>query len=123
MFRDEITGKLSRRGDPRTGEWMVVDEVGNTIKSGESVHAPEKEHRIVVEKRDRIYMRRVFNEEKRVYEDVEVGRGFEIVREIRCTEEGERLWNSWTPEQRGMWVDATRGAKPQFNVHDGDERL
>ena len=30
--------------------------------------------------------------------------GTEIVREVNATEEGERLWNSWTDEQRAAWV-------------------
>lgn len=107
MFRCAITGKLSRHGDPRSGEWFHISDLEG--KAGEGGKAPEKEHRIVVERREREYKRRVFNEEKRVYEDVVVGHGWEIVREVVCTEEGERLWNSWTPEQRAAWADATRG--------------
>lgn len=106
MFRCQITGKMSRHGDPRTGSFGYIDD-----KNGEDTHAPEKEHRIVVQTRERIYKKRVFNEEKRVYEDVEVGKGWEIVREIRATQEGFDLWNSWTPEQRAVWVKARFGAE------------
>lgn len=93
MFRCELTGKLSRRGLPYVDE----DHPGT---------ASEKPHRIVVETRDRVYMRKIFNEERRQYEDVEVGRGWEIVREINVSQEGFDMWNSWSPEQRATWVKA-----------------
>lgn len=30
--------------------------------------------------------------------------GFEIVKEINASEEGLKLWNSWTPEQQAEWA-------------------
>lgn len=101
MFVCAITGKMSRHGDPRTGELAYISEVDKVISD---TKAPEKPSKIVVESRERIYTKRFFNEETREIEVVEVGRGWEIVREITVSEEGLRLWNSWTPEQRDLWV-------------------
>lgn len=100
MFVCAITGKQSRQGDPRTGELYHVGE----NQPDDSVRAPEKPTKLVVETRERIYTKRFFNEETREIEVVEVGRGWEIVREINVSEEGLRLWNSWTDDQRALWA-------------------
>lgn len=100
MFVCAITGKQSRQGDPRIGELYYVGE----NKNEDTVRAPEKPTKLVVETRERIYTKRYFNEETREIEVVEVGRGWEIVREITVSEEGLRLWDSWTPEQRDLWA-------------------
>lgn len=100
MFVCAITGKQSRQGDPRTGENYYVGD----NKVDDTIRAPEKPTRLVVETRPRIYTKRFFNEETREIEVQEVGRGWEVVREINVSEEGLRLWNSWTPAQRDLWV-------------------
>lgn len=64
----------------------------------------EKPVKLVVEKRDRVYTRRQKNEETREWETVEVGRGHEIVKEINVLPEGEQLWNSWSEEDRLLFV-------------------
>jgi len=95
MYRCEITGKLSRRGGP-----------GPTDKDGYPTQIPgEKLNRIVVKTRERIYTKRVKNEETKQWEEVEIGRGWEIVREINASDEGLALWESWTPEEREAFVD------------------
>ena len=106
MFRCQITGKMSRRGDPRIGPFTYIDE-----KSGEDTHSSEKVHRIVVETREKLYKRRVFNETTRQPEEIEVGRGHEIVREINASQEGFDLWSSWSPAQQDVWVKAKFGGK------------
>lgn len=101
MFRCQITGKLSRRGDPRTGEYVHMTELN---KSEENLRSSEKLTKIVVEKRERIYTKRVRNEETGKWEDVEIGRGWEIVRELNASEEGAALWASWSDEDRAAFL-------------------
>lgn len=85
MFKCQVSGKFSSRG--------------HVLPDGD--HVPgEKLHKIVVARRDKTYKRWIKNEETRQWEEVEVGQGWEIVREINATEAGVALWNSWTPEQR-----------------------
>lgn len=102
MYRCQITGKLSRRGDPRTGELYHITD---TEKVKDDTRGSEKLNRIVVETRERIYTKRVKNEETGKWEDVEIGRGWEIVREINASQEGLDLWNSWTPEERAIFLE------------------
>ncbi len=100
MYRCEITGKLSRRGDPRIGELQYIHE-----QKGEDIRGSEKLNKIVVQTRERIYTKRVKNEETNKWEEVEVARGWEIVREINASEEGLALWNSWSDDERAAFVD------------------
>jgi hypothetical protein len=111
MFRCEITGRLSRRGDPRIGEYVHIDELDGS--SGEGIHASEKVQRIVVASRSKIYKKRIFNETTRQAEDIEVGRGVEIVKEVNATQAGLVLWNSWSPSQQAAWV------KTKFGIEVG----
>jgi hypothetical protein len=76
MFFCAITGKLSKPG--------------------------EKCQKIVVESRERVYTRKVRNEETGRWEDVEVGRGWEIVKEVSATEEGVRAWNKMQADFAGV---------------------
>ena len=99
MFRCEITKKLSRQGDPRTGAYYYLDE-----KTGEDVHSSEKVRRIVVQTREKIYTRMVKNEDTLKWEEVEVARGHETAREITVTQAGADLWASWTDDQRALWL-------------------
>lgn len=95
MYRCQITGKLSRQGDPRTGDYFVVGET----QKDESLHAPEKLRRIVVETREKTYKH--WDKEA---EEEWFSRGTEIVHEINVTEEGQRIWESWTSEQQAAFV-------------------
>lgn len=95
MFICQVTGKLSRRGDPRIGELAYIHEM-----KGEDIRGSEKLNRIVVATRERTYYKWVKNEETNKWEEVECGHGWEIVREINASEEGLELWNGWTPEER-----------------------
>ena len=99
MFRCAITNKLSRQGDPRIGAYYYIDE-----KVGEDTHSSEKIHRITVKTREKIYTRKIKNEETNKWEDVEVGRGWEIAREVIASQEGANLWASWSDDQRAAWL-------------------
>jgi hypothetical protein len=99
MFRCQITGKLSRQGDPRTGELTYLSE-----KSEMDTRAPEKLNRIVVQTREREYTKKVRNEETGRWEDVVIGRGWEIVRELNATDEGVAEWNAMSEEERANFL-------------------
>lgn len=60
----------------------------------------EKLNRLVVETREKVYTARVRNEETREWETREVGRGWEIVRELNATDAGVAQWNNMNDEQR-----------------------
>lgn len=78
MFRCEVTGKMSKSGD--------------------------KLHKVVVATRQREYKEWVYNEETRRSEELVVGHGWEIVRELNASEEGEAAWNAMTLENQAAWV-------------------
>ena len=78
MFKCQITGKFSKFG--------------------------EKLHKVVVAKRPRVYTRKFRNEETRQIEEVEVGTGWEIVREVSASEEGMHLWTKWTDDERAAFL-------------------
>jgi hypothetical protein len=70
----------------------------------------EKPSKLVVEKRDRVYTRRVKNEETREWETIEVGRGWEIVKELNASAAGVQEWASMTPEQQADFLAALKSA-------------
>lgn len=71
MFYCQVTGKLSKPG--------------------------EKCHKVVTQKAARVYTKMIRDEETRKMVRVEIGRGWEIVKEIDASEEGARLWNEAHP--------------------------
>ena len=94
MYRCQITNKFSRQGRP-----------GPLDKDGNPTSIPgEKLNRIVVQKRDRVYMADVRNEETGEWENVEIGKGWEIVKEISASDEGLALWNSWNAKERANFL-------------------
>jgi hypothetical protein len=99
MYRCEITGKLSRQGDPRTGEWAHVADIEKFDTKGS-----EKLNKIVVETRERTYTKWVRNEETNKWEEVFVAKGWEIVKEISASDEGVALWQSWTDEEKTVFL-------------------
>jgi hypothetical protein len=82
MFKCQVTGKMS--------------------KSGETCH------KLVAVTRGRIYYRNVFNEDTNEWEPVEIGRGWEIAREINATAEGVALFEQMSPEDRELLVKEIR---------------
>lgn len=95
MFRCQITGKLSRRGDPRIGELVHIAD----YKSDEGEHGSEKLHKIVIATRPVEY-----KHWDREAEEEWFSHGTEIVREINASDEGLRIWESMTPEQQAGFV-------------------
>jgi hypothetical protein len=73
MFYCQITKKMSQPGD--------------------------KLHKVVVERRERVYTRTVVDKETRQEMVEEIGRGWEIVKEVNATEEGARLYAEWQNEK------------------------
>jgi len=95
MYKCQVTGKYSRQGRPN----------GPKDENGHPTSIPgEKLNKIVVQTRERVYTKRVRNEETGEWEKVEIGRGWEIVREINASDEGVALWNSWTEEERAVFL-------------------
>jgi hypothetical protein len=70
----------------------------------------EKPSKLVIEKRDRVYTRRVKNEETREWETIEVGRGWEIVKELNASAAGVQEWNGMTPDQQADFLAALKSA-------------
>ena len=83
-----ITGKVSRQGNATKDP---------PVKA-------EKLNKLVVATREKVYTKKVKNEETNKWEDVEIGRGFETVKEINVSEEGLKLWDSWSDEERQMFL-------------------
>lgn len=98
MYKCQVTGKLSRRGDPRVGEFYHISDVG-AKSAPEDVRGSEKLNKIVVETRQVEY-----KHWDRENEEEWFSYGTEIVREINASDEGLALWNSWTPEEREAFV-------------------
>jgi hypothetical protein len=96
MFRCQITGKLSRRGDPRTGELVHIHEMSNIDDRGS-----EKLHKIVVRTRQVEY-----KHWDREAEEEWFSYGTEIAKEVNATDEGLAIWNRMTPEQREEFCQA-----------------
>jgi hypothetical protein len=97
MYKCMVTGKMSRQGDPRTGEFIHIGEEG--AKASYESKGSEKLNRLVVKTRVREY--RNFDQES---EEEWFSYGTEIVKEIHATDEGVAVWNSLSPEEQEMFV-------------------
>ena len=64
----------------------------------------EKLNKVVVQTRARTYTRWVRDEETKKWVEIEAGKGWEIVKELSASEEGLRLWNSWSPDERAGFL-------------------
>ena len=64
----------------------------------------EKMNKIVIATRSRIYKETFRNEETRELETVEVGYGWEVVKEVNASEAGLKLWNVMSPIEREVFV-------------------
>jgi len=94
MYKCQVTGKLSRRGDPRIGELIYIHET-----KGEDIHGAEKLNKIVVETRSVEYKHWDNEAEEQWF-----SYGTEIVKEINASDEGLALWTAWSEEQRAAFV-------------------
>ena len=77
MFRCQVTNRMSKPG--------------------------EKVNKVVLATRDRIYTAKFRNEETNQWETVEIGRGWEIVKEINACQEGVEIVNAMTPAERAAF--------------------
>lgn len=95
MYKCQVTGKLSRQGDPRIGDLAYIHE----MRADDAAHASEKLNKIVVATRQVEY-----KHWDRENEEEWFSYGTEIVREINASDEGVRIWNAMTDEQRAALV-------------------
>jgi hypothetical protein len=65
MYRCQVTNKISKPG--------------------------EKLNKIIVSTREKIYTQKIWEDDELV--EIEIGRGWEIVKEINATDEGVRVYN------------------------------
>ncbi len=80
----------------------ICQVTGRQSKSG------QKLNKLVVQTRPKTYTRWIRNEDTREWEEIEIGRGFETVREVNASQEGVDLWNSWSPEERELFLKRVR---------------
>ncbi|CAB4196719.1 hypothetical protein UFOVP1290_239 [uncultured Caudovirales phage] len=78
MYKCQVTGQFSRSG--------------------------EKMNKIVVSTRSRVYKDTFRNEDTREWETVDVGYGWEIVKEITASDSGLKLWNAMSQIERDVFV-------------------
>jgi len=79
MFICQITGKVSKPG--------------------------EKLNKVTVQTRDRVYIQRQKDSETGEWVDVEIGRGWEIVKQIYVSDDGFKIWNSMSDNERSNFLD------------------
>lgn len=82
MYRCMITNKQSQPGEPL--------------------------NKTVVATRPKIYMKWVRDEETNRWQEVEAGRGHEIVRELNLSAEGLQLWESWSEADKTLFLKQLR---------------
>lgn len=76
MFKCQVLGRMSKPG--------------------------EKLNRLVVKSREQSYTQKVWEEGELV--EIEVGKGWEIVKEINASDEGVKVWNTMTPLQKEQLI-------------------
>jgi hypothetical protein len=82
MFRCTITGKMSQLG--------------------------EAQHKVVIERRPKEYHGWRLDEEEDEYKWVKIGEGWEIAKEVSVCEDGLKLWDSWTEDQRVAFANSLK---------------
>lgn len=64
----------------------------------------EKLNKVVVKTREKSYRQMVRNEELRIWEDLEVGQGWEIVKELNATEAGVAKFATMSEDEKAKVV-------------------
>ena len=72
--------------------------------SGKMSKVGEKLRKVVVATRQREYKEWVYDEETRRSNELVVGHGWEIVKELNASEEGEARFLAMNDEDRASWV-------------------
>lgn len=62
----------------------------------------EKCNKVVVQTREKTYYQKVWEEGQLV--DLEIGKGFETVKEISVSSSGLEIWNNWSDEERRSFL-------------------
>lgn len=73
---------------------FICEITGRVTKSG------EKMNRIPIVKRNKVYFKKLKSEDTGKWGEVEVGRGWEIVKEISVSEEGLAIWQAMSDQQK-----------------------
>lgn len=73
---------------------FICEITGRVTKSG------EKMNRIPIVKRNKVYFKKLKSEDTGKWGEVEVGRGWEIVKEISVSEEGLAKWHAMSDQQK-----------------------
>lgn len=79
---------------------FICQVTGKNSKSG------EKPIKLVVATRQRVYTQHVRNEETREWELLEVGKGWEIVKELNASQEGVLYFQSLSDDQKQLWLQS-----------------
>ena len=67
-----------------------------------SSQSGEKCNKLVLATRDKIYTEKVYEEGQEI--EIEIGRGWEIVKEIRVSDAGMDIWNNWSETERQFFT-------------------
>jgi hypothetical protein len=78
MYRCQITGRNSNPGEPL--------------------------HKIMVAFRNKTYTKWVRDEDTKKWSEVEAGVGFEPTKELSLSSEGVNLWESWSAEDKALFL-------------------
>ena len=76
--------------------------------TGKTSDFGEKLNKIVVETRPKSYRKWVKDEISRSWSEVDAGSGFETVKELSVSEAGLLLWNSWSEDDRKLFLNQLR---------------
>lgn len=91
MFKCQVTNKNSKPGD--------------------------KCNKVVVATRPRTYTENVWEEGELI--ELEVGHGYEIVREINASDEGLNMWRAWSDEEKSLFLSRVLGILPPHSYVQG----
>lgn len=64
----------------------------------------EKCQKLVVSRRTKSYTKWVQDEDTERWMEVPAGSGWEIVKELDCTQSGIDLWNTWSDAERAVFL-------------------
>lgn len=72
--------------------------------TGRSSRPNEKCQKLVVSRRPKSYTKFIQDEDTERWMEVTAGNGWEIVKEIDCTQSGMDLWNTWSETERTVFL-------------------
>jgi|GEM_PF-2917850 len=66
----------------------------------------EKTNKVILETRQKVYYGWRLNEETEKYEKVEIGKGWEIVKEVSVSDEGLKIWKEAQHDDESLQVSS-----------------